>query len=88
MQEVELHPLLLALADLAARYGMPIDLYMEAVPRDIPFPEHWRTPANTAIRVLAACRAQARRDQGAQGKGRRARRVRRTSLNRDKDNRG
>src|SRR5258706_3029578 len=31
------HPLLLALADIAARYGMPIDLHMEAVPRDMPF---------------------------------------------------
>jgi predicted TIM-barrel fold metal-dependent hydrolase len=32
------HPLLLALADLAARRGMPIDLHMEAVPEDMPFP--------------------------------------------------
>lgn len=32
------HPLLLALADIAAQYGMPIDLHMEAVPRDMPFP--------------------------------------------------
>lgn len=32
------HPLLLALADLAARYGMPIDLHMEAVPEDMLFP--------------------------------------------------
>jgi predicted TIM-barrel fold metal-dependent hydrolase len=32
------HPLLLALADIAAREGMPIDLHMEAVPRDMPFP--------------------------------------------------
>jgi predicted TIM-barrel fold metal-dependent hydrolase len=34
------HPLLLALADLAARHGMPIDLHMEAVPEDMPFPEN------------------------------------------------
>jgi predicted TIM-barrel fold metal-dependent hydrolase len=34
------HPLLLALADIAAREGMPIDLHMEAVPADMPFPEH------------------------------------------------
>ena len=33
------HPLLLALADIAARYGMPIELHMEAVPRDMPFPD-------------------------------------------------
>jgi predicted TIM-barrel fold metal-dependent hydrolase len=32
------HPLLLALADVAARHGMPIDLHMEAVPQDMPFP--------------------------------------------------
>jgi len=32
------HPLLLALADIAARHNMPIDLHMEAVPRDMPFP--------------------------------------------------
>lgn len=32
------HPLLLALADLSARYAMPIDLHMEAVPEDMPFP--------------------------------------------------
>jgi predicted TIM-barrel fold metal-dependent hydrolase len=32
------HPLLLALADIAAQSGMPIDLHMEAVPRDMPFP--------------------------------------------------
>ncbi|MBM3581776.1 MAG: hypothetical protein FJX37_07410 [Alphaproteobacteria bacterium] len=33
------HPLLLVLADVAAEHGMPIDLHMEAVPRDMPFPE-------------------------------------------------
>ena len=32
------HPLLLALADIAAQHGMPLDLHMEAVPRDMPFP--------------------------------------------------
>lgn len=32
------HPLLLALADIAAKHGMPIDLHMEAVPQDMPFP--------------------------------------------------
>ena len=32
------HPLLLALADIAAGYGMPVELHMEAVPRDMPFP--------------------------------------------------
>ena len=33
------HPLLFVLADIAALHGMPIDLHMEAVPRDMPFPE-------------------------------------------------
>ncbi len=32
------HPLFLALADIAAANGMPIELHMEAVPRDMPFP--------------------------------------------------
>lgn len=32
------HPLLLELADIAARYDMPIELHMEAVPQDMPFP--------------------------------------------------
>jgi predicted TIM-barrel fold metal-dependent hydrolase len=33
------HPLLLALADIAAKYDMPIELHMEAVPNDMPFPD-------------------------------------------------
>ena len=32
------HPLLLALADIAAENGLPIELHMEAVPRDMSFP--------------------------------------------------
>jgi hypothetical protein len=32
------HPLLLALADVAAHHAMPIDLHMEAVPRDMATP--------------------------------------------------
>lgn len=32
------HPLFLALADIAAQHGMPIDLHMEAIPEDMPFP--------------------------------------------------
>ncbi len=32
------HPLLLALTDLAAKYDMPIELHMEALPIDMPFP--------------------------------------------------
>ena len=32
------HPLLLALADIAAQHGMPIDVHMEAIPEDMTFP--------------------------------------------------
>ena len=32
------HPLFLALADIAAKSDMPIELHMEAVPQDMPFP--------------------------------------------------
>lgn len=32
------HPLLLALADMGVRYGMPLELHMEAAPQDMPFP--------------------------------------------------
>ncbi len=32
------HPLFLLLADIAARHGMPIDVHMDAVPRDMPLP--------------------------------------------------
>jgi hypothetical protein len=39
------HPLLLALADIAARHGMPVEVHMEAVPEDMPFPpERARSP--------------------------------------------
>ncbi len=33
------HPLLLALAGIAAASGLPIDLHMEAVPAEMPFPQ-------------------------------------------------
>lgn len=36
------HPLFLALADASARYGVPIDLHVEAVPEPMPTPEHLR----------------------------------------------
>ncbi len=36
------HPLLLALADVAAQNAMPIDLHMEAVPRDMDMPTRMR----------------------------------------------
>jgi len=40
------HPLLLALADIAAERVMPIDLHMEAVPRDMKIPERMRNGVN------------------------------------------
>lgn len=40
------HPLLLALADIAARRGMPIDLHVEAVPQDMAFPPERRQGPN------------------------------------------
>jgi predicted TIM-barrel fold metal-dependent hydrolase len=42
------HPLLLALADIAARRGMPIDLHMEAVPEDMPMPTPHQVGPNPA----------------------------------------
>jgi hypothetical protein len=33
------HPLLLMLADIAAKHAMPIEIHMEAVPQDMAFPE-------------------------------------------------
>ncbi len=32
------HPLFLLLADIAAKYNMPIDIHMEAIPQDMPLP--------------------------------------------------
>jgi predicted TIM-barrel fold metal-dependent hydrolase len=40
------HPLFLALADIAAKHRMPIDLHMEAVPQDMPFPDRLARGAN------------------------------------------
>jgi predicted TIM-barrel fold metal-dependent hydrolase len=47
------HPLLLALVDVAARHGLPVDIHMEAVPQDMPSPNGAppnpeRLPANIA----------------------------------------
>lgn len=38
------HPLFLLLADIAAEHGVPIDLHMEAVPRDMPTPAGVKSP--------------------------------------------
>jgi predicted TIM-barrel fold metal-dependent hydrolase len=40
------HPLFLALADIAAQNAMPIDLHMEAVPRDMQMPDRMQKGAN------------------------------------------
>lgn len=40
------HPLFLLLADIAAQHNVPIDLHMEAVPRDMPLPAGLKSPPN------------------------------------------
>jgi hypothetical protein len=40
------HPLFLLLADIAARYNVPIDIHMEAVPGKMPLPQWFRSPPN------------------------------------------
>jgi predicted TIM-barrel fold metal-dependent hydrolase len=40
------HPLYLLLADLAAQHDVPIDIHMEAVPKDMPLPEALKSPPN------------------------------------------
>lgn len=42
------HPLFLALADICAKYAMPLELHMEAVPREMPFPPARSGPPNPA----------------------------------------
>ena len=43
------HPLFLRLADLAARYDLPIDLHMEAIPEEMPMPPRFKSPPNPRI---------------------------------------
>ena len=43
------HPLYLLLADIAAEHGVPIDLHMEAVPRDMPLPAGLKSPPNAPM---------------------------------------
>src|ERR1700674_2948115 len=40
------HPLFLALADIAAKYDVPIDLHMEAVPKSMLLPADLKSPPN------------------------------------------
>lgn len=50
------HPLLLALADVGARHGVPLEIHMEAVPQDMPFPANrpqGPNPANLRANIPA-----------------------------------
>ncbi len=42
------HPLFMLLAEIAAARGVPIDLHMEAVPEDMPVPDHFAKSPNPA----------------------------------------
>jgi len=44
------HPLFLLLADIAAKYDVPIDLHMEAVPQDMSLPENLGPPNPGSLR--------------------------------------
>ena len=48
------HPLFLLLSDIAARYGVPIDIHMEAVPEDMPLPKIRRLESPYNPKVLRA----------------------------------
>ena len=43
------HPLFLRLADLAAKYEMPIDVHMEAIPEEMPLPSRFQSPPNPRV---------------------------------------
>lgn len=43
------HPLFLRLADLAAKYDVPIDIHMEAVPEEIPLLSRLQSPPNPSV---------------------------------------
>ena len=40
------HPLFLRLADLAAKYDLPVDVHMEAIPEEMPMPPRFQSPPN------------------------------------------
>lgn len=42
------HPLFLILADVAGGHGVPIDIHMEAIPRDMELPSLFESPPNPA----------------------------------------
>ncbi len=43
------HPLFLRLADLAAEYGLPVDVHMEAIPEEMPLPSRLKSPPNPRV---------------------------------------
>lgn len=43
------HPLFLRLADLAAKYDLPVDIHMEAIPEEMPLPSSFQSPPNPRI---------------------------------------
>ncbi len=43
------HELFLRLADLAARYDLPIDIHMEAIPKRMPLPRRLQSPPNPSL---------------------------------------
>ncbi|MCP4001460.1 MAG: hypothetical protein GY727_11180, partial [Gammaproteobacteria bacterium] len=43
------HPLFLRLADLAAKYDIPIDIHMEAIPEETQLPSRLKSPPNPQI---------------------------------------
>ncbi|MBN1942644.1 MAG: amidohydrolase family protein [Phycisphaerae bacterium] len=53
------HPLFLRLADLAAKYGLPVDIHMEAIPEEMPMPSRFHSPPNPKTlkpNIAAFCR--------------------------------
>jgi hypothetical protein len=43
------HPLFLRLADLAAKYDLPMDLHMEAISEKMPMPSRFKSPPNPQV---------------------------------------
>ncbi len=43
------HPLFLRLADLAAKYDLPVDLHMEAIPEEMPMPPRFPSPPHPRV---------------------------------------
>jgi len=43
------HPLFLRLSDMAAKYDMPIDVHMEAIPEEMQLPSRFQSPPNPQV---------------------------------------